>query len=854
MKKILLTLASLAVTAAFVSCKKQGGMNSSSTLVSFGITPESAVTRGMPVETAADMSDMGVFAYYTGNGGTNNWAAKGATATANFMNHVKLTGLAGTWSYANKVYWPSASDANVTFFAYSPYASTDNGITVNTGSGGVPTFRYTVPTDCSKQPDLMVSALKTDLNKTTNGSIPVNFQLRHALACIGFKATGNGEKITKIKVTGVKTTGTMTVAQNGIPAWDLTGSASGEFEAIMDENVYLDTDPTLVNTGGGYLMMIPQTLPAGAKLVLSVNDGRDDMEFDIGGQTWASGQRINYCIGVAPDVVIVISPDNLSLPNKGGYSTFNVIEQKDVAGVSWTVNSNQNWILICDNLADLQAWSAGTKSAAQVKNLDGSAPTQSYSYTTPNPSTTGSGTKTLYAWVNTQNASTTANRTGTIALASDATVKTTVNQLLKLDPGAVATGSALATAYVGAFWRADQTGERIIRIPVSGANAGTWTASILSTDANWPADLAVFSTTASTDAGITWNRATENPADMIDNDAAYQVTDGQSAVSGTAVNGGNIYFRIGLKSAYTPTEAAPARYAVVLLSYGTPVKYHAIYLRQGHDPDFVMRDIDPINSGGMNSSTRPEAKRFSPYNLTSPGYNPDPAGTQVPVGGGVFTRYPSQAGALFQWAGTTGKERLAYPVIGTVSGWLADYTNGYWNTLSATHETCPAGYTLGTGATVNFRRPYDGDITANSPAAISVSEISQSLWVNPEATFSNLGNSAYGYYADGFFDRRAMNGSAVSNYTPETDARNANVAYQGRLFFNPNTQASLFFSAPGRRQDNGSSYYTGSICYYWSASASSPSCGWGLLTDLTRVGLFSVGVRSFGYNIRCVRP
>ena len=48
----------------------------------------------------------------------------------------------------------------------------------------------------------MASALLNDLNKTNND--PVNFQMRHVLTCIGFKASGDGERITKITAKGVK--------------------------------------------------------------------------------------------------------------------------------------------------------------------------------------------------------------------------------------------------------------------------------------------------------------------------------------------------------------------------------------------------------------------------------------------------------------------------------------------------------------------------------------------------------------------------------------------------------------------------------------------------------------------------
>ena len=95
-------------------------------------------------------------------------------------------------------------------------------------------------------------------------------------------------------------------------------------------------------------MMIPQTLPAGAKLVIGVNDGRSDVEFDLGGLTWAAGQRINYSLEITPDAILLLTPDKIILPNPGGFSQFNVIEENGSSS-NWTLSVGSPF-LICDNL------------------------------------------------------------------------------------------------------------------------------------------------------------------------------------------------------------------------------------------------------------------------------------------------------------------------------------------------------------------------------------------------------------------------------------------------------------------------------------------------------------------------
>ncbi|MCL2739026.1 MAG: hypothetical protein FWE30_06230, partial [Bacteroidales bacterium] len=71
-------------------------------------------------------------------------------------------------------------------------------------------------------------------------------------------------------------------------------------------------------------------------------------------------------------------------------------------------------------------------------------------------------------------------------------------------------GTQLPNTYVGAFWRANETGERIIRIDHTGA----WSATVGWYDINWnPAsgDGIIFEAGDSPDTGITWNALTENP-------------------------------------------------------------------------------------------------------------------------------------------------------------------------------------------------------------------------------------------------------------------------------------------------------------------------------------------------------
>jgi len=392
--------------------------------------------------------------------------------------------------------------------------------------------------------------------------------------------------------------------------------------------------------------------------------------------------------------------------------------------------------------------------------------------------------------------------------------------------------------YVGAFWKANQTGERLIRImPPASSNVadGTWSAVVV-TGANW----IVLDKESSTDPNIGWLGGSEASVHSYENssfDSQHPVNSLQTAVSGVMDAGTpEIYFRIGLRSEYTPTPTDSARYGMILLTYGDNQYRQRIWIRQGEGADYLMKPQD-LGGDGFSSwgspNHRPEAARWSPYNLTYTGFG------QVPPYSGEFTLYPTQAGAYFQWAHPT-NINYAYPPTGSVT-WTTGYEYGYWNpTLQTIHESCPD----------NYRRPNDGTITAdNTTGYIAGSELRQSLWLFPQedSNGNDMQNTVFGYYADGFFDRRLIDGqNAVSG-------ANDAIAYIGNLFYNPNSKASLFFPAAGHRHSSsGAVTMPGVQGNYWTSSTyTAPDYAWTLAAS----GILaqpSYSVRGFGHNVRCV--
>ena len=160
--------------------------------------------------------------------------------------------------------------------------------------------------------------------------------------------------------------------------------------------------------------------------------------------------------------------------------------------------------------------------------------------------------------------------------------------------------------FVGAFWRYNETTERIIRMD----NTGYWEAFVLCTDSQWDEEDIMVDGLAEGNPTKQGVAISGDPLQMIDT---------QTYVYGS----GDISFRLGLTTSTVLDSAnAKPRYAFVLLRYDNYTKNHLIYLRQGEAADSII------------GSTR-----FAPYNIGTAAYE--------------FIDYPSKVGGYKQWSTDT---------------------------------------------------------------------------------------------------------------------------------------------------------------------------------------------------------
>jgi hypothetical protein len=280
--------------------------------------------------------------------------------------------------------------------------------------------------------------------------------------------------------------------------------------------------------------------------------------------------------------------------------------------------------------------------------------------------------------------------------------------------------------YAGSFHRNNEVEERLI----SGTNSGAWTVRVVS--------------------GVDWIK--------IDNKA--KGTNGgivEETAGGILSGSGNIWFRVGMKSTLPPGQAP--RYGLITIARGGGVAL--FFVRQGEEADYIYGPTSDGRTGG-----RPNAAKFSPYNLTDLQGRFNADGVPLGKNGGGFVDYPSKTGYFFKFSDS----RAFYPDNSIPGTKLTTSRTAAW---SNDNEPCPPGYHTPTNP--QFVESY----FLNKPA---------------NTVFSGDANTTFvwGRLADGYFDQHASSGAR--EYGTGT-----NRATEGLLIYNDYNNACVFFPMAGKR-------------------------------------------------------
>ena len=190
--------------------------------------------------------------------------------------------------------WAS-SIPKLKFYAVYPYMDGTDAKQklVQPTEGSMPYIAFEASTDIANQTDLMTA--ETDvLNYTPTGGAPhvVPLKFYHALTAIRFGIGRNlswNKTIKSIEFLGIYKAGHFNLATK---TWGNHGST----ENFKLDNINASTSGTLnsvIVKDGNTFLMVPQTVPAGAKIVITFSDNTH-ITANIGGKEWKAGTTKTY--------------------------------------------------------------------------------------------------------------------------------------------------------------------------------------------------------------------------------------------------------------------------------------------------------------------------------------------------------------------------------------------------------------------------------------------------------------------------------------------------------------------------------------------------------------------------------
>ena len=190
--------------------------------------------------------------------------------------------------------WTSAA-STLKFYAVYPYMDGTNAKQqlVQPTAGSMPYIAFEASTDIANQTDLM-TAETAPISYTATGGAPhiVPLQFYHALTAIRFGIGRNlswNKTIKSIEFRGVYKNAQYDLATK-------TWSNHGSTENFKLDNINVSTSGTLntvIVKDGNTFLMVPQTVPAGAKIVITFSDN-SHITANIGGKEWKAGTTKTY--------------------------------------------------------------------------------------------------------------------------------------------------------------------------------------------------------------------------------------------------------------------------------------------------------------------------------------------------------------------------------------------------------------------------------------------------------------------------------------------------------------------------------------------------------------------------------
>lgn len=336
-----------------------------------GFEGEQALTRGTPVTKDNFYNNFHVLAY---------WKKNGTLVDNQFYMDENATNNGSVWSTEQTYYWPGA-EHSFQFYAWAPTDA--NGLTTpSTPQSTV--LAYTVPKEATAQKDIVVATTE-EIQGDNNKAVPLTF--KHICTAVRFVVGSQMQpgSIKSVALEGVKNVGTYDMAAG---TWTLGGDLTDFSQDLNKTTTGNETDGDMITSAEGTFMMLPQTLPDGAKVkVVFTNASGDDrtLTASIGNTEWTMGTTVTYKLSITPEYEM-----NIEVPSEAQdahYISFSItVNVKDYDG-AWTLTSNfPNDVFFTQTKTDLQEqgyWIDEDKGTATITST-GSGSFTYYVYVTEN--------------------------------------------------------------------------------------------------------------------------------------------------------------------------------------------------------------------------------------------------------------------------------------------------------------------------------------------------------------------------------------------------------------------------------------------------------------------------------------
>ena len=272
---------------------------------------KASVYTGTSLPTDVSLGLM-AYKYATAGSALSQWTLHTSPAVMEAVYDGSRSGKSRKWVPTSKLLWPGSGC--VRYFAYAPYGA--SGATVTAASGSAPQIAFTVPSSYAEQVDLLVSNASSSCEYEGDPlvtEIDVPMTLQHALTGIRFRVE-KGMSITSVSVTGVLNKGTLPLWGSGSHTWSPDASSTGSYTltnpALKSENASYD-----ITEDAYTLMLLPQTLPEGARIEAVVSGGGNSKTITavMDGEIWPAGKLITYTITTLGNVTPIYNIETYTL-------------------------------------------------------------------------------------------------------------------------------------------------------------------------------------------------------------------------------------------------------------------------------------------------------------------------------------------------------------------------------------------------------------------------------------------------------------------------------------------------------------------------------------------------------------